>query len=110
MNCPRCHGLLEKPAYCSDCGWTRPAKAETPAPSGPDYARIAADRERSIASALEPVAKKLACQSIVCPPTTRALPDRDLCQACADLEDSGREVRRIRRPTWARSAGELVAA
>ena len=107
MNCPKCHSRLEKPAYCSDCGWVRPS-APKPAPAGPDYARMAAERERSIARALEPIAKKLACQSIVCPPTSRALPDRDICQACAELEDGGREVRRIRRPVWARSAGELL--
>ena len=109
MNCPRCHGLLEKPNYCTDCGWVKPSSPK-PTPAGPDHARIAAEREQSIARASEPVpTRKLACQSVLCAPTTRALPERDLCQACAELEASGREVRRVRRPSWMRSAGELVS-
>jgi hypothetical protein len=38
VNGPRCHAELGRATYCSDCGWTRPAKAvpqsraPTPAP------------------------------------------------------------------------------
>ena len=109
MNCPRCHGLLEQENYCTDCGWVRPRQAQAP-PPGPDHARIAAERERSIARADEPVRKfKLACQSTLCPPNTRALPGRDLCAACARLEDSGALVKRVNhRPNWIKRAGDLL--
>lgn len=104
--CPDCEAHLKAGATRCACGWS--AKAASVKQGGPDYARIAAERERSMARAYEPIGKKLACQSMLCSPAARARPGRDLCQACAELEDAGRKVPRIRRPRWIKSAGELL--
>ena len=38
----------------------------------------------------------LACQSTLCPPSSKALPGRDLCESCAKREDAGEKIPRIR--------------
>ena len=38
-----------------------------------------------------------ACQSTLCPPASKSIKGRDLCEPCARLEDSGQTVPRICR-------------
>lgn len=93
MKCPQCDTLISNDATHCLCGWKAPETTR----KGPDYARIEADRQRSIDEAFKPRKGPRACQSTLCPPNSRALPGRDLCKPCAALEDAGSTVPRIRR-------------
>jgi hypothetical protein len=106
VNCPKCHAALDVPEHCAECGWKRKPLLKPAA--GPDYARIAAEREASIARAFEPCRRPLACQSTLCPPNSRSIPGRDLCASCAAKEDSGGQIARIRKPKWSSTEREML--
>lgn len=105
--CPRCHKQLVIPDFCDECGWRDEKPVETPKQE-PDYARIEADRQRSLAAVFAEHTGSRACQSTLCPPNHRALSGRDLCHDCAKLEAAGETVPRIRRPAWATRAADRL--
>lgn len=109
--CPECGSTLGSQARYCGCGWGRPrsrgTRTEQRAPDPEVVLAIA--RSNAAADARSDAPRMpIACQSRICPITSRCVPGRDLCKSCAMIEDEGREVPRIGRPKWARTAGDLV--
>lgn len=101
--CPDCGATLRANAVVCGCGW----KAKSQAP-GPDYARIAAEREASRKRLWAEHTGTRACQSRLCPTVTRAMPGQELCRECAEKEAAGIPVPRIGKPKSWKAVGEFI--
>lgn len=101
MNCPSCDKEIGFAASCG-CGWRKP-KAEK-AVAGPDYARMTADRQRSIDRLFEPYTGPRACQERTCP--KRAVPGLEFCDYHAQLPEE--QVRRVGIPKDWKKLGDFL--
>lgn len=104
--CPDCQATLKATATRCGCGWTEGAGK-----TGPDHARIAADRQRMIDGLDRPYSGPRACQARHCSSKifpAHAVPGGDLCATCQAKESAGIAVLRLGRPGWIKRAGDLV--